>query len=108
MMKQKRLSFLGMVDHMRKNDEFGQAHYAYELFSYIERNNITERKDKIKIFKTWFLSGRILYVNGSARGRVVLKYQDELNHLIKIGFIKQLRADGVGRSNNTYLTLNKG
>ena len=88
------------------NNEFVDAIYVSQLFSYMARNNITERKHKIRLFKMWFLSGKTIDVNGSARHRVVLRYQPELEHLLKIGFIKRIR-NGRRTSRSTELVLNR-
>lgn len=76
-------------------------HFQSSLFGIINLANIRERKDKIKFYKSWFLAGNELWVNGSASGRVVLKYQPELIHLLKTGFIKQervIRSCGTGQT----------
>lgn len=89
------------IEDKESVDMFLNGVYTYSYTQMLEK--YPQRKDKIKLAKMWFDMGKVLYVNGSARGRLVLKYSVELRYLLKTGYIEQYRAPNGGKSRQTVL-----
>lgn len=84
-------NFIERVEYDKEEELYLTSEHSWSPINYAKRNGIHERKDLIKLYKNWFILGKDMYVNGSARHRIVLKHYPELLYLLKIGFIEQVR-----------------
>ena len=84
-------TFKELCEKRFSTTRFQEGQYPSDIYQYFRTHNVHQIKDRVGLFKQWFLAGRTLNVNAPARGRVVLKYEPALVKLLKSGFIVKTR-----------------